>query len=70
MRPSSTSPSNGAQFSGGAYFAGASLPSRSVFALAIVVQSEDALKQIVFRDEQPESPQALPTTPGGVDASP
>ena len=50
-----------AQFSGLAKFAGASLPSRSVFASALVGPSEEALDEAVYMDEQCESPQVPPT---------
>jgi uncharacterized protein YjbI with pentapeptide repeats len=43
-----------AQFALDAYVARASLPSRSAFASALIRPSEEALKQAVFRDEQPE----------------
>jgi uncharacterized protein YjbI with pentapeptide repeats len=54
-----------AQFSNdGSSFAGASLPSRSVFASALEPPSEEALKGAVYRDEQSESPQASRPAPG------
>jgi uncharacterized protein YjbI with pentapeptide repeats len=43
-----------AEFSRDANLARASLPSRSVFASALVPPSENALKRALFRDEQPE----------------